>query len=441
MNTNTRHWASITAGIFSLAGYAAAANLGSEKYTYDASGNITEKSIDGKVTKLAYERSNRLTDLQADGQNKEIISRDPAGRPVSEAAENGKQIRKMSYGYGDKVLEVQNHGIKADLYYNADGQLVGKDIYGTFSAYIWDGNVLAAKGSEAFTNEAHATGGVPVLAEGGESAVVSDYLGTTLASGNMQCSSTAYGEGLEEGRFTGKPFVKELGCFVFQFRNYSPTTLKWTSQDPLGFPDGPNCYSIVNGDPVSKIDVYGLMTVDPNPLGPVPGITNYSKPINEVNYTYKVTFTAFEGTCADGTKAILWKSPVVVDPTQPAPPAAQFPAVPAAVKIEIAKYYKKNCHGYTLGVDAWINPGGAGYGSNTIEAIIKGEGYKVTKDQNNQAKIVTYGSISHSAIVSEYAGGKVTKVTHKDNDITIDEAGPIDKVLATYGNVAKYWEK
>lgn len=63
MKTNKKHWASITAGILSLAGYASAASLGSEKYTYDASGNIIEKSIDGQVTQLAYD--NRTASLNA----------------------------------------------------------------------------------------------------------------------------------------------------------------------------------------------------------------------------------------------------------------------------------------------------------------------------------------------------------------------------------------
>ncbi len=56
MKTNYKNWASITVGILALASQSLATNS-SEKYTYDASGNIVEKSIDGKVTKLAYDAS------------------------------------------------------------------------------------------------------------------------------------------------------------------------------------------------------------------------------------------------------------------------------------------------------------------------------------------------------------------------------------------------
>ena len=440
MKATTRHWAGITAGILSLAGYATAASLGSEKYSYDASGNIIEKSIDGVVTKMAYDQANRLIGRQTAAQGKETTAYDAASRPVTERNADGQTTRSLSYGYGDKVLETQNQDSKTGFFYNAEGQLVGKKTDGNVSTYAWDGNVLAADGSEAFANEAHVSGGVPVLGAAME-VVVSDYLGNTLAQGNSQFNCTAYGEGLEAGRLTGKQFIKELGCYVFNYRLYSSAITRWTTMDPLGYPDGENSYSFVNGDPLSKIDVYGQMTVGVV-LGPIPGITNYSKIIDGVTYTYRVTFTAYLGTCNNGiTEATLWKSLVIIDAPQPAPPAPQYPVMTQAVKDDIALYHKTNCHGYTLGVDAWINPEGAGFGSNDIDGIIKGEGYKISEDKDNLAKIVTYGNISHSAVVSVYVAGKVNKVMHKDANVTKIATGPIAHDATGYGAVTKYWEK
>jgi len=123
----------------------------------------------------------------------------------------------MSYGYGAKVLETQAQDLKAGFYYNAEGQLVGKNVDGTVSTYTWDGNVLAAEGAEAFTNEAHISGGVPVLASKKE-VVVSDYLGNTLVEGNVNFCNSAYGEGSAQGRFTGKAYVKELGCYALSLK-------------------------------------------------------------------------------------------------------------------------------------------------------------------------------------------------------------------------------
>ena len=260
MKNNTRHWAGITAGILSLACHTSAASLGSEKYTYDASGNIIEKSIDGVVTKMSFDRSNRLIERQTAGQDKETTAYDAAGRPVTERNADGQPTRSLSYGYGDKVLETQTQDSKAGFYYNAEGQMVGKNVEGTVSTYTWDNNVLAAEGDEAFANEAHISGGVPVLASG-KDIVISDYLGNTLASGHTQLTGTAYGEGLEDGRFTGKLFVEELGSFVFKQRNYSVVDSRWITADPTGYPDGNNNYMYVHGDPMARFDAYGLEQV------------------------------------------------------------------------------------------------------------------------------------------------------------------------------------
>ena len=254
MKTKTKHWASITAGILSLAGYASAAS--GEKYTYDASGNIIEKSIDGQVTTMAYDQANHLIGRQADGQGKEITTYDVAGRPIALKDEIGLQTRGMSYGYGDKVLGTESRDAKAGFYYNAEGQLIGITSGGNVATYTWDGNVLAATSEEAYTNESHVTGGVPIIA-GNQIVVVSDYLGNTLSQGNQQFTSTAYGDGLESGRFTGKPFVKELDTYIFHHRLYSKQTSRWNTTDPLGFPDGLNNYAYVGGDPLCHVDPQG----------------------------------------------------------------------------------------------------------------------------------------------------------------------------------------
>ena len=259
MKQTTRQWVGFTAGILSLAGYTFAANIGGEKYTYDASGNIIEKSIDGKVTKLSYDASNKVTSLASPSNGSEQIGYDEAGRPTSYKDASGQPTHQFNYGYADKVIQADNAGEKAEFYYNAEGQLVAKSVAEKFTPYVWDGNVLAAEGTEAFINERHITGGVPVIA-GNQAVIVSDYLGNTLSQGNQRFGSTAYGDGLEGGRFTGKLFVKELGSYVFQYRSYSPGILRWTSSDPSGFSDGTNTFAYVKGDPINNFDMLGLDT-------------------------------------------------------------------------------------------------------------------------------------------------------------------------------------
>ena len=61
-------------------------------------------------------------------------------------------------------------------------------------------------------------------------------------------------------RYTGKPFVKELAVYVFNYRNYSPDLARWTTPDPLAFPDGPNNH-LYAPTPTSQLDPFGLQTI------------------------------------------------------------------------------------------------------------------------------------------------------------------------------------
>jgi len=133
---------------------------------------------------MSYDASNKVTSISSSSKGNEQISYDAAGRPVSYSDASGQVTRELSYGYADKVLRADNKGRKAEFFYNAEGQLVGIAVGGTTTSYSWDGN----------------------------------FLGNTLSQGNSQMNSTAYGEGLERGRFTGKAFIKELGGYIFHHR-------------------------------------------------------------------------------------------------------------------------------------------------------------------------------------------------------------------------------
>ena len=307
MTKNTKHWASITAGILSLAGYASAATLGSEKYTYDASGNIVEKSIDGQVTQMTYDSSNRLTERQATGKSQESTGYDAAGHAIAMKDGSGQTTRSMSYGYGEKVMETKNHGTNTGFYYNAEGQLVGMNAEGKVSSYTWDGNVLAADGTQAFTNETHISGGVPILSAG-KDVVGSDYLGNTLSSGEQQFTGTAYGEGAEDGRFTGKPYVKELGGYVFQHRLYSPESNRWSTSDPSGFPDGINNQVYVGGDPLNKIDPHGLYAQSAQDQTDVDVTKNgqSTKVTCKVDTRFGYKYVIITGTASNSGNVIYW---------------------------------------------------------------------------------------------------------------------------------------
>ena len=53
--------------------------------------------------------------------------------------------------------------------------------------------------------------------------------------------------------FTGKPHVAELG-YAFLFRNYNSSFGKWSTSDPLGYPDGWNNFAYCNNWMINAID-------------------------------------------------------------------------------------------------------------------------------------------------------------------------------------------
>lgn len=225
----------------------------SEKYFYDASGNIVEKQIGDKLTQFEY--TGNLLKGSSQGASQKKISYDSAGRLIQEAVE-GTITRKMEYQFGDKVTKVEKDGRAAEFFYNAEGQLVGTRDGGKVNAYAWDGLAIVLRGEQAYTVEGHQVGGVPTMTNG--KVVVSDPNGTTLSIGYNSISFSAYGEGSEGGFFTGKPYLEDLENFIFKFRSYSPDNARWTTVDPSGYPDGVNNYQYTNSDPVNFYDPNGL---------------------------------------------------------------------------------------------------------------------------------------------------------------------------------------
>ena len=68
---------------------------------------------------------------------------------------------------------------------------------------------------------------------------------------------TAFGETENtNAMFTGKPHVAELG-YAFLFRNYNSSLGKWSTADPLGYPDGWNNFAYCNNWTIIAFDYAG----------------------------------------------------------------------------------------------------------------------------------------------------------------------------------------
>ena len=254
----------------------------SEAYRYDASGNIIEKRQGSDVIDMSYDKANQLKSRSDANGTVEFVY-DSAGRLVEER-QGAKVLASYEYGYLDKVTAVTRGKQVTKFHYNARGMLVGKERNGKMIETMgWDGIGLLAKGDTVYANEAHISGGVPLMSiDQGESAFYDhDYLGTTTASYNQQgetdvklTGSLGKGTNQSEVRFTGKSFDEDLGAHVFPFRNYRSELGRWASADPAGFPDGPNqhFYAPV---PTTGLDPFGLSAFSKDSWHPGEGWSLY----------------------------------------------------------------------------------------------------------------------------------------------------------------------
>ena len=220
-----------------------------ERYTYDPAGNRLSKTINGVTTTYTYDKANQLVTSTVNGVTTHY-KYDAAGRMV--------QAGDKSYIYNgqNKVSEVRQNGkTVAKFEYNIDGQ-IAKAIYGDkVEEFIWDGLALIWRSGVTYINEPYVTGGNPVMA--GDDVLFNDMLGSTLAVNDKAVEMTSFGEtGDKNAFFTGKPMIDELG-YSFLFRDYNPNQGKWTTTDPLGYPDGWNNLAYVNNGVTDAFDWLG----------------------------------------------------------------------------------------------------------------------------------------------------------------------------------------
>ena len=222
-----------------------------ERYTYDPAGNRLSKTINGVTTTYTYDKANQLVTSTVNGVTTHY-KYDAAGRMIQAGD------KKYIYNGNNKVVAIwQNGDIIAKFEYNIDGQ-IAKAIYGDkVEEFMWDGLALIWRSGVTYINEPYVTGGNPVMA--GDDVLFNDMLGSTLAVNGKAVEMTSFGETANKNAFfTGKPMIDELG-YSFLFRDYNPNQGKWTTTDPLGYPDGWNNLAYVNNLVLITVDLYGCV--------------------------------------------------------------------------------------------------------------------------------------------------------------------------------------
>ena len=239
-----------------------------ESYSYDKAGNILNLTINGIKKTFFYDKANQLKKIQQ-LSGVTAFQFDAAGRMQKEGDKH------YTYAWNNSVIAIDN--VKCS--YNPDGQLYSLND----NQYIWDGLNLVHGNGYDYTFEPAVTGGAPVLCN--SHFLFTDMLGSTIACENKVTDRSSFGESkidMKLNFFTGKPLISGLG-YNFLLRNYNAGYGRWTSADPLGYPDGWNNFLYVNNRPMNSIDVSGGSFVD---FMMQPGLSG-SRRIWEINPFYQ----------------------------------------------------------------------------------------------------------------------------------------------------------
>ena len=194
---------------------------GSTKFEYDPNGNITCSG----ALQFGYDPLNRLLFVKK-GEIEVRFAYDPFNRRISRNNIPSYYCKEHEIG-DDHSLRILGIGLGGDI--------------GATIAIELDGQVFA-----------------PLHDHNGSITALLDLKGNLIES----WSYTAFGEQLGSTRspwtFSSKRFDSFTDHLSFGQRDYDPAIGRWTTPDPLGFEAGPNLYTYVFNQPLTKRDPLGL---------------------------------------------------------------------------------------------------------------------------------------------------------------------------------------
>ncbi len=257
----------------------AAGGYGNLGYSYDAVGNRLTETRNGVSDTYTYQTtSNRLTGITRATGNRSFTY-DAAGNPTQRtAADNSNQTFNFNnanrlssvnvngalaatYTYnplGQRVVKTLANGSKEIYHYDEAGQLIAvTDAAGTtVREYIYWGSqqvALVNNGTLYFIHSDHLN--TPQVVTNASQQVVwmGDYEPFGKLAQNQSNSIELY------SRFPGQYLDGETGLYYNYFRDYDASIGRYIESDPIGLEGGINTYAYVSGNPIQKIDPFGLL--------------------------------------------------------------------------------------------------------------------------------------------------------------------------------------
>ena len=258
-------------------------------YTYDKSGNLLKEESDQKVTNCRYNQQNRLiycevTDKTTARCTQTKYAYDALGRRIMVQDFDEPPLHTIYDGFTFDVIKQSPsyaNGTLTDTY--ETGIRWGMTGQATGDRYRYIDDQSRKTSSDRYQKERTQFSVNDTIAAqvsyGGKTEYFStDILGSVRSTTNMYGQQTqalsydAYGSlltgnlsGTTDFGYLGKQLDPTTKAYNYGFRDYTPSTARFTTTDPLR--DGPNWFTYCNGDPVNFKDLWGLCKIqDTDPI-------------------------------------------------------------------------------------------------------------------------------------------------------------------------------
>ncbi len=221
-------------------------------YAYDAWGRLLTRTAGTATASYAYrgDKLKQVTSTFPGEASTVAMNYDGLGRRRNRMANGVTPITWWRYGLGwDTVAEYTDN--------DTDWAVEGFSKFNVMTDFM---NPLAE--ATVASGQTPANAAYSYLALDHLSSTRGVFSQTKTQTGTMEflpygARHTATGT-LPHHQFTAKPYDTGTGLYTFPYRHYSPAMARWTGADPAGIVDGPNVYGYVRGEPVARIDQYGL---------------------------------------------------------------------------------------------------------------------------------------------------------------------------------------
>ncbi len=274
----------------------------SANYSYDNVGNRLSLTDNNGLHNYSYDNVYRL--LNSTNPN-EAYNYDPVGNrnPITQTYDSGNRLLEddtYTYTYdldGNMVSKVKKAGGETTTYnYNSEDQLIGvttpiqtisykydslgrrieKNVSGTITRYIYDGEDIIQEldqNNQITATYTHGPGiDEPICLEKNSQKYyyISDGLGsiTTLVDQNGNIAQTyrydSFGNIISQNgsltqpyTYTGREYDQETGLYYYRHRYYDPKMGRFLQEDPIW---NTNLYGYCYSNPLNLVDPYGLFS-------------------------------------------------------------------------------------------------------------------------------------------------------------------------------------